>query len=214
MLPIRGCSLWGCGPGSNRLWPGPRRCAEHAACASNGLCALRCNGVYSVCIPLQAHEPLRLTQTCLFHWGHGSRGCRHCWPGHWGRCSTCCLAGRSSSRLLLDVAPLSLGIETAGGMMQARLRTTAVLRLLQPFCQVSGHVFCHVRATCPGCPLDLICASFDSHWDRYGEHGSDCCEVLIERNSTVPTSKSQDFTTFEDYQAGCSSEASYLFLSW
>lgn len=25
-------------------------------------------------------------------------------------------------------------------------------------------------------------------------------QVLIERNSTVPTSKSQDFTTFEDYQ--------------
>merc|ERR1719223_1775474 len=44
--------------------------------------------------------------------------------------------------LLLDVAPLSLGIEMAGGMMQ----------------------------------------------------------TLIERNTTLPTEKSQDFTTYEDYQ--------------
>merc|ERR1712066_376511 len=44
--------------------------------------------------------------------------------------------------LLLDVAPLSLGIEMAGGMMQ----------------------------------------------------------TLIERNTTLPTNKSQDFTTYEDYQ--------------
>lgn len=47
-----------------------------------------------------------------------------------------------SNMLLLDVAPLSLGIEMAGGMMQK----------------------------------------------------------LIERNSTIPTNKSQDFTTTEDYQ--------------
>merc|ERR1712217_909595 len=48
----------------------------------------------------------------------------------------------TANMLLLDVAPLSLGIEMAGGMMQK----------------------------------------------------------LIERNSTIPTNKSQDFTTTDDYQ--------------